>query len=65
MQVLEPLDLFILQRVLKEGAFPPLYSAKDAWGCEKVEIVGKKIRSNEAENGDTETEDLIRNNCIP
>ena len=35
-QVLGPLDLFILQKVLKGGGFPPLYSTKDVWECEKV-----------------------------
>ena len=45
-QVLAPLDLFILQKVLKGGGFPPMYSSKDVWGCEKVfycDVCGHRI----------------------
>jgi len=45
-QVLAPLDLFILQKVLKGGGFPPMYSSKDMWGCEKVfycDVCGHRI----------------------
>lgn len=34
--VLPPLDLFILQKKLKDGKFPPNYGVKDEYGCCKV-----------------------------
>jgi len=34
--VLPPLDLFILQKKLKDGKFPPNYGVKDEYGCFKV-----------------------------
>jgi len=34
--VLPPLDLFILQKKIKDGKFPPNYGVKDEYGCCKV-----------------------------
>lgn len=34
--VLPPLDIFILQKKLKDGKFPPNYSVTDEYGCSKV-----------------------------
>ena len=37
-QVLPPLDIFILQKKFKDGKFPVNYGAKDEYGCCKVLI---------------------------
>ena len=51
-QVLPPLDIFILQKKLKDGLFPVNYGARDEYGCCKVflsELCQTRIAGPDAE----------------
>ena len=51
--VLPPLDIFILQKKLKDGLFPDNYGARDEYGCQKVficELCQTRISGPDADN---------------
>ena len=50
--VLPPLDIFILQKKLKDGKFPANYGCKDEYGCSKVflcELCSTRVSGGEAD----------------